>query len=238
MNSEGYPEGGFPMMDSPAFTSEGGSFFAGSQGFTINNGVFNNVTTLTVPSDVRKIPLGDIDLQRQLRADKLYFDEESGLVRRRSCSRRVYSAKVGRRGTNMTVVVYEGDAAEQGWHSDAAKYLNIRHPNVLQIYGVAASRGIHASLFHGDLIPFQEFLDRHQDSYIVTSYIVYYVVCSLFIPSPTVFTHSTIEYAVRDIQGVLRLPLSWYPADLVKGAMLGPPFDWTTFDGTATFGPG
>ncbi|KAJ7177200.1 hypothetical protein C8R46DRAFT_49346 [Mycena filopes] len=179
MNSEGYSAEGFPAMDSPAaFTSEGGPFFTGSHDFTINNSVFNNITTVeapVVPPDIREIPLGDIDLQTQLRADELSFEAETGLVRRRSCSRRVYSAKVGRQGENMTVVVYEGDAAEQGWHSDAAKYLNIRHPNVLQIYGVAASRGIHASLFHGDLVPYQEFLIRHGKSYIVTIYIEYYV---------------------------------------------------------------
>ncbi|KAJ7177197.1 hypothetical protein C8R46DRAFT_49316 [Mycena filopes] len=199
MDSEGYPEGGFPAMDSPAFASEGGTFFAGSHDFTINNGVFHNITTMeapVVPPDVRKIPLGDIDLQTPLRADELYFDEETGLVRRRSYSRRVYSAKVGRQGENMTVVVYEGEAAEQGWHWDAAKYLNIRHPNVLQIYGVAASRVIHASLFHGDLIPYEKILEHHTHSPILTTYITAYVVCSSGTPFPIAIAHLPIEDTV------------------------------------------
>lgn len=63
--------------------------------------------------------MGDIELRSQLHvedSDEWRFDEDTGTVRherRRGFARRVYSAKIGDRKTDMTVVMFEGDGAEQ-----------------------------------------------------------------------------------------------------------------------------
>lgn len=69
----------------------------------------------------------------------------------------------------------------------------LSHPNILQIYGVASSCNVHATVFHGgaafdlpidldlhiehlDLTPFQKFLDLYRHSPMLTVYIWAYVV--------------------------------------------------------------
>jgi hypothetical protein len=65
----------------------------------------------TVAIDFRMIPLGDIDLRKEIR-----LDDETGVVdrrlRRRS-GRQMYTARIGRRRSDMTVVLYHGDEAEK-----------------------------------------------------------------------------------------------------------------------------
>ncbi|KAJ7021229.1 hypothetical protein C8F04DRAFT_1273992 [Mycena alexandri] len=117
------------------------------------------------------IPMGDIDLRRQLHVD---LDLDTGVLhrkRRRGCVRHVYSAKIGDRKTDMTVVMFEGDRAEQEWQKDIATYSGLRHPNILQIYGVASSGSKNAAVFHGDLMRLTEFLDLYEHSSILQVYI-------------------------------------------------------------------
>ncbi|KAJ7025830.1 hypothetical protein C8F04DRAFT_1127236 [Mycena alexandri] len=71
----------------------------------------------------------------------------------------------------MTVVMFEGDSAEQEWQQDIATYSGLRHPNILQIYGVASSGSIHAAVFHGDLVPLHQFLHLHKHSPVLKVYI-------------------------------------------------------------------
>ncbi|KAJ7882928.1 hypothetical protein B0H13DRAFT_2344390 [Mycena leptocephala] len=78
----------------------------------------------------------------------------------------------------MTVAIYQGDCAEEEWRRDVARYMLIRHPNIIQLHSAASSNNIHATVFHGgmsyhlqfsilsltlelDLIPFEQFLDHH-----------------------------------------------------------------------------
>ncbi|KAJ7023131.1 hypothetical protein C8F04DRAFT_190542 [Mycena alexandri] len=176
-------------MDTPSETSEAtledreinsyaGAIFPGSHHFTVAGGTFTNVmknyvNAPDVPSDLRRIPIGDIDLQRQIRVNEVRVDEGSGIIFReaRDCVRRVYSAKVEGRKADMTVAIYEGEAADEEWQRDIAKYMTVRHPHILQVCGAASSGRIHATLFHGDLIPYEQFLDLHQHSPILTAYI-------------------------------------------------------------------
>ncbi|KAJ7037135.1 hypothetical protein C8F04DRAFT_1393869 [Mycena alexandri] len=104
------------------------------------------------------IPLGDIDLQRQIRVDEIRLDQNSRVISRQQhgCVWRVYSAKVEGRKSDMTVAVYKGETAEEEWRRDFAKYMTVRHPHILQVCGTATSGGIHATLFHGDLIPYNK----------------------------------------------------------------------------------
>ncbi|KAF7374271.1 hypothetical protein MSAN_00310100 [Mycena sanguinolenta] len=98
------------------------------------------------------------------------MENDTCLVRRRPRMRRVFAAKI--EGTRpMTVFMYEGHGAEDDWHRDIAKYMSIRHPNIIQIYAAASSNNIHATIFHDDMIPFNHFLDLHRDSPLLTVYI-------------------------------------------------------------------
>ncbi|KAJ7882265.1 hypothetical protein B0H13DRAFT_2539465, partial [Mycena leptocephala] len=141
------------------------AIFSQSHHFTVAGGTFNNITknytsAPAVPSDFRMIPMGDIELLEEIRVDN-----ETDVVgyhhpeRRRV--RRVYSAKIDGRKSGVTVAMYQGDGAEEEWRRDIANYMTVRHPNIIQMCGAASSGGIHATLFHDDLIPFERFLDRH-----------------------------------------------------------------------------
>jgi hypothetical protein len=61
--------------------------------------------------DFRLIPLGDIDLQHEIR-----LGMDAAIVERRRerrCVRRVYSAKLEGRSSGMTVALYQGNNAEE-----------------------------------------------------------------------------------------------------------------------------
>ncbi|KAJ7134148.1 hypothetical protein C8R46DRAFT_1139701 [Mycena filopes] len=135
-------------MEDPQLAS--GPFFPGSHHFTIAGGTFTSVTSPDVPSDFRMLPLGDIDLRRELRIDRIRVADDSGVVPRglRRCVRRVYSAKVQVPQVGMTAVIYEGDNAEEEWRGDIARYMAVRHPNIMQIFGAASSGVVHATVFH------------------------------------------------------------------------------------------
>ncbi|KAJ7500908.1 hypothetical protein B0H11DRAFT_2275638 [Mycena galericulata] len=99
--------------------------------------------------DFRMIPMGDI-----------YLHHGVGVVMRSKgthWARRLHSARIVGKKTDMTVAMYQGDNAEQKWREDLAKYLWLRHPNFLQLYGAASSPGIHAIILHDDLIPVDAF---------------------------------------------------------------------------------
>ncbi|KAF7344095.1 hypothetical protein MVEN_01699200 [Mycena venus] len=157
----------------PGSRMSGSGMFSGSQGFTVTGGNLTNVTNNytsapTVPPDFPMISMGNIDLQ---------FDHNIGVVHRyheRPCVRRVHSAKIDGRKSDMTVAIYQGDGAKEEWRRDIEKYMSVRHPNIVQICGTATSHNIHATVFHGDLIPFKHFVNLGQHSPISTVYIYAY----------------------------------------------------------------
>ncbi|KAJ7237879.1 hypothetical protein B0H12DRAFT_101513 [Mycena haematopus] len=114
--------------------------------------------------DFRTIPLGDIDLQREIRLGVNVVDR----WRERTSVRRVYAAKIEGRTSDMTVTVYQGNTAEEQWRQGVLQLSSLRHPNIVQLYGVASSSGIHAAVYHGDLIPFERFLDHYRPSHFLT----------------------------------------------------------------------
>ncbi|KAJ6462952.1 hypothetical protein C8R45DRAFT_524962 [Mycena sanguinolenta] len=130
----------------------------------ITNFVRNNYSGApTVRSGFRTIPLGDIDLQREIQ------------LNRRSRLPRLHSAKIHAEQSNVTVALYQGDDAEDKWRRDIKKYMAIRHPNIVQLYGTASFGNIHAAIFHDDLIPLQHFKDRYKQSHFSTVYIHAYI---------------------------------------------------------------
>ncbi|KAJ7315781.1 hypothetical protein DFH08DRAFT_419741 [Mycena albidolilacea] len=155
----------------PESASHGSGMFSSSQNFTVTGQNFTNITNhyaASVPSDFRVIPLGDIDLRREISVDR-----DTGVVVRQregTCVRRIYSAKVEGRKSQVTVAIYQGNSAEEEWRRDIAKYMSIRHPNIIQIYGAASSGNIHATLYHDELVPLQEFVDGYRKSHFATVY--------------------------------------------------------------------
>ncbi|KAJ7227972.1 hypothetical protein B0H12DRAFT_1059809, partial [Mycena haematopus] len=103
----------------------------------------------------------------------------------------MYSARVEGRKSNLTVAMYQGNRAEEEWRQDVAKYMSMRHPNMIQMWGAASSNGIHATLFNDDLIPLQQFLDYYQDFPILTVYI--YTSCNEDFSKVVNYIHSTIQ---------------------------------------------
>ncbi|KAJ7759762.1 hypothetical protein DFH07DRAFT_817099 [Mycena maculata] len=151
-------------IDYAGSTPYAGAFFPRSKYLVVAGGTFtsntNNTTPSPVPSDYRKIPMGDIDLRQEIR-----FDEDSHVVYRRSVGgsvRRMYSARVNGQNADMTVALYEGDCAEKHWRQDITEYARFRHPNFVQLYGVASSHGLHAAVFHDGLIPVKRILEMYR----------------------------------------------------------------------------
>ncbi|KAJ7679406.1 hypothetical protein DFH06DRAFT_1465503 [Mycena polygramma] len=151
--------------------------FSDSQNFTVTAGTMTNVTKIyntpsTVESDFRRIPLGDIDL-RELRLER----GSAPFIRERRSACRVYAARVEGRKSGVTVAIYEGNGAKEDWRKDISRYSALRHPSFVQLWGLTNTPGIHAAIFHDDLIPFEEFVNRHRDRPVLLVYI--YVFCGV-----------------------------------------------------------
>ncbi|KAF7353169.1 hypothetical protein MSAN_01504500 [Mycena sanguinolenta] len=93
----------------------------------------------------------------------------------RATARRVYKAKLeGRESGHMTVAMYEGDGAEKAWKQHLANYESIRHPNIMQLYGLVSTKAVYAMVFHDESIPYRQFLRRFEHSSILSTYIFGY----------------------------------------------------------------
>ncbi|KAK7014425.1 hypothetical protein R3P38DRAFT_3574775, partial [Favolaschia claudopus] len=125
-----------------------------------------------VDFNFRRIPWGDVFLQRQLYVNGFDYDREHFRCNIRGV-RIVRSAKID--GHNFTVATYEGKNTENQWKQDVERYMDIRHQNILQLYGTVRGRNICAAVFHGDFIPLTEFLKIYQHFPILTCYIHGYI---------------------------------------------------------------
>ncbi|KAF7337237.1 hypothetical protein MSAN_02276200 [Mycena sanguinolenta] len=128
------------------------------------------------PSEFRTIRLGDIKLIEEFK--EMRSSPRWSVVGRQTSGasvRRVYTAKLeGRESGHMTVAIYQGDGAEETWNQHLANYESIRHPNVMQLYGLVSTKGLYAMIFHDELIPYAQFRRRFQHSAILTPYIIGY----------------------------------------------------------------
>ncbi|KAF7337251.1 hypothetical protein MSAN_02277600 [Mycena sanguinolenta] len=118
-------------------------------------------------------PSGDINLIKEMRSSP-----QSSLVGRRTpvaSVRRVYKAKLeGRESGNMTVALYEGDGAEEAWKQHLTKYEAVRHPNIMQLYGLVSSKGLYAMVFHDELLPYRQFRRRFEHLPVLSTYVMAY----------------------------------------------------------------
>ncbi|KAJ6518114.1 hypothetical protein C8R47DRAFT_6689 [Mycena vitilis] len=143
------------------------AFFLRSRQFKVSGGTFTNVTniyrTRDPPSDFRVIPLGDLDL---LDRKKGRFEVVTG----RTSARKLYTARIPALQSKVTAAVYEGDGAEEEWREAILRYLHLRHPYLIQLYGIVNTQNFHAALFHDDLIPYEQLKDKYYNSHLSTVY--------------------------------------------------------------------
>ncbi|KAF7353189.1 MFS general substrate transporter [Mycena sanguinolenta] len=123
-------------------------------------------------SEFQTIRLGDLKLIKEVR-----LSLRSGVVGCQSRGvgvRRIYHAEIRRDPGTVTVVMYQGDGAMDEWRQHVAKYESIRHPHVMQLYGLVSTKRLYAMVFHDELIPYRQFLRCFQHSAILTTYIMGY----------------------------------------------------------------
>ncbi|KAF7353199.1 hypothetical protein MSAN_01507600 [Mycena sanguinolenta] len=120
-------------------------------------------------SDFRTIRRGDLKLVKEVR-----LSTEYGVVAGMGVQRTVYHAAIRGDPGTVTVAVYQGDGAGEEWQRDIAKYESIWHPNIMQLYGLMSTRGLHAMIFHDELIPYDQFFGRFQHLPILSTYIIGY----------------------------------------------------------------
>ncbi|KAF7353233.1 hypothetical protein MSAN_01511100 [Mycena sanguinolenta] len=107
------------------------------------------------PSAFRTIRLGDLNVVKEfkeMRSSPRW--SVVGCQTPRATVRRVYKAKLeGHESGQMTVAMYEGDGAEEEWNQDLANYESIRHPNIMQLYGLVSTKNLYAMIFHNGTDP-------------------------------------------------------------------------------------
>ncbi|KAF7353166.1 hypothetical protein MSAN_01504100 [Mycena sanguinolenta] len=127
-------------------------------------------------SAFRTIQLGDINLIKEFK--EIRSSPRWSVVGRQTPSasvRRVYMAKLeGHESGHMTVAMYEGAGTEEEWNHHLEKYEAVRHPNIMQLYGLVSSKRLRGMIFHNELIPYAQFLHRFEHSPILSTYIIGY----------------------------------------------------------------
>ncbi|KAF7337262.1 Kinase-like protein [Mycena sanguinolenta] len=124
------------------------------------------------PFEFRTIRLGDLKLVKEV-----CLSTESGVVVRQSQGvgvRRIHPAEIRGDPGTVTVAMYQGDGAEDEWRQDVAKYASIRHPNIMQLYGLVNARRLRGMVFHDEVIPYAHFVHRFEHSPILSAYILGY----------------------------------------------------------------
>ncbi|KAJ7111781.1 hypothetical protein C8R44DRAFT_856432 [Mycena epipterygia] len=99
-----------------------GAFFPNSQHFVVTGGIFKSKVADNINQAAPNLPSGTV--------------------------RRMYSAKIDGRTSNMTVALYQGDDTEEEWLEAISRYSWLRHPNFVQLYGVASTPELHVAVFH------------------------------------------------------------------------------------------
>ncbi|KAF7353331.1 hypothetical protein MSAN_01521300 [Mycena sanguinolenta] len=143
------------------------------------------VPTREEQSEFRTVRLGDIKLRKQIDSESYYVVDYQNRLCRETVVRRVYSGEIRGDPGPVTVAMYDGDQAEEEWRQDVAKYAAIRHPNVMQLYGLVSTGALRAMVFHDELIPFGQFRDQH--SPVLNTYILGYSITEYDVGAQNIF---------------------------------------------------
>ncbi|KAF7353324.1 hypothetical protein MSAN_01520400 [Mycena sanguinolenta] len=105
--------------------------------------------TLNFYAAIREEQAGDIKLRKEVSREYHYdvVDFQNRLSRK-TVVRRVYSGEIRGDPGPVTVAMYDGDQAEERWRQDVAKYTAIRHPYIMQLYGLVSTGALRAMVFH------------------------------------------------------------------------------------------
>ncbi|KAJ7678625.1 hypothetical protein B0H17DRAFT_1078258 [Mycena rosella] len=148
-----------PCGDLAASHRSTGVFFPNSQDFVVSGGEFTNVTKIYTssapPRPFSDDPAGGFGLAGEI---------DGGTVeirRRRGHARRIYSARIDGRSSNMTVAVYQENSAEEAWLHELERYSRF-----------ATSNGLYATVFHDELMPLNETLKLYRHWPISTVYLL------------------------------------------------------------------
>ncbi|KAK7033806.1 hypothetical protein R3P38DRAFT_731970 [Favolaschia claudopus] len=205
----------FPILDededvhtemvSPGCTRTS-SFFANSHNFTIKGGHFaihNHV------SAEQGVPRGRPKAFREIDWCDIFLEDNLDVVRARVASsgrcsvlRNIYSAKIeGQHNPDKTIVIYEGDDAKQTWYQDISKYLRVRHPRVLQLFGLSYSGGMYAAIFHRqNIVPIEPLFEDYSREPITKLYFL-------------AFLHDTFLYHSAELARMLQVQKLTTPDD-------------------------
>ncbi|KAJ6532572.1 hypothetical protein B0H19DRAFT_450917 [Mycena capillaripes] len=141
------------------------AFFSNSKHIVVTGGTFtnNNHVTLSTPPEFRVIPIGDLNLLNEIKCTS-----GSLVVRRRkgrASTKKMYTARIPGFQSAIMAAVFQGEDAEEQWRVEISRYSGIRHPNLFQLYAIASARGLHAAVFHDDLIPHGEILEKYRGTH-------------------------------------------------------------------------
>ncbi|KAJ7642272.1 hypothetical protein FB45DRAFT_902140 [Roridomyces roridus] len=151
-----------------------GAFFPNAHNLCVTGGTFTSHINVTnsAPAlfeDVRRIPRSDIDLHMEVRLGE--NDAVAYRSKTRGAVRRVCSARVGGDDSEKSVILYEGETAEEEWRRFVSWHSNVWHPNIVQIFGVSTFSGIYAAVVNDELLPYKHFLHAFDPSPIALVYL-------------------------------------------------------------------
>ncbi|KAJ7687120.1 hypothetical protein B0H17DRAFT_699538 [Mycena rosella] len=154
-----------------------GAFFPNAQNFVVTGGRFKSITNIhhaapAEPPAFPTIPMGYLNLLRELRLNT----DTREVDRHQIPVRRAHSARIHGSESTMTVAIYEGDKREENWQNAISQHSNLRHPNIIQLFGTSRTPKIHAAIFHDELIPAQQMAEKYDVSPIGTVYFRYFLV--------------------------------------------------------------
>ncbi|KAJ7657125.1 hypothetical protein B0H17DRAFT_357202 [Mycena rosella] len=153
-------------------------FFTHAHNFGVSGGTFQSIKNMHIhhappaePPDFPTIPMGYLNLLRELR-----LNADTGVVdHHQSPVRRAHSARIHGSESTMTVAIYQGHKAEENWREAISKHSNLRHPNIIQLFGTARTSKIHAAIFHDELIPARQMAEKYDITPIGTVYLRYFL---------------------------------------------------------------
>ncbi|KAJ7692629.1 hypothetical protein B0H14DRAFT_2651625 [Mycena olivaceomarginata] len=130
-----------------------GTFFVGAKHFVVEGGTFN----INQPAP-NHLPILNYEIRPNVGSIAYHR-------KRRNCVRRMYSARVHGSQSAMTAAVIEGAHAAEKLQEEILRYLNLRHPYLPQLYGMASTGRVHVAVFHDDLVPYKDVGQQYGDSH-------------------------------------------------------------------------
>ncbi|KAK7063348.1 hypothetical protein R3P38DRAFT_2818264 [Favolaschia claudopus] len=128
------------------------ALFHKNRNFEISGGTFNFSVQRKEPDfeNFRRIRLGDIILGKDMAGVQRIYN--------RNVVRRVYRAKIVGMESPMTVTTFEGEEKEvnETWDEYISLHMRLRHPNILQLFGITSSQGLYAAIYHDEYISWEQ----------------------------------------------------------------------------------